>query len=84
MIDWGDAAAGDPAIDLAIGWSLIPRAARGDFIAAYGDLPAATWARARIHAVARHGWRSSPWAADLDDRAQVGFAEASLRRATPS
>ncbi|MCB9564702.1 MAG: phosphotransferase [Kofleriaceae bacterium] len=55
VIDWIDLAVGDPAVDLAIGWSLPPRRARADFLAAYGPVSAATWARARVNAVARHG-----------------------------
>jgi aminoglycoside phosphotransferase (APT) family kinase protein len=53
VIDWGDCAAGDPAIDLAIGLSLVPPHARSAFLIAHGDVTPATWARARLGAVAR-------------------------------
>jgi len=47
VIDWGDMAAGDPAVDLAAVWMLLPgRAERAAAMAAY-PASAATWARAR-------------------------------------
>jgi aminoglycoside phosphotransferase (APT) family kinase protein len=48
VIDWGDVHVGDRAVDLAIAFSFLPRAARADFLAAYGDVDAATWDRARM------------------------------------
>jgi aminoglycoside phosphotransferase (APT) family kinase protein len=81
VIDWGDCSAGDPAIDLAIGLSALPPAARGDFLVAHGDVSPATWARARINAVARHGLAILAWARDTGDDVVAHFAAASLRRA---
>jgi aminoglycoside phosphotransferase (APT) family kinase protein len=81
VIDWGDAAAGDPAIDLAIGLACLPPAARGDFLVAHGDVTPATWARARINAVSRQGLALLAWARDLGDEAAAAFALASLERA---
>lgn len=48
VIDWGDLTSGDPATDLAAIWMLFddPRARR-EALAAYGELSAATLARAR-------------------------------------
>jgi aminoglycoside phosphotransferase (APT) family kinase protein len=47
VIDWGDLAAGDPAVDLAAVWMLLPGLA--DRVAAMAAYPAsaATWTRAR-------------------------------------
>lgn len=48
VIDFGDVGAGDPAVDLAVGWLMFDAGMRQRFIAAFG--PAAdqdTWARAR-------------------------------------
>lgn len=78
VIDWGDCGAGDPAIDLAIGWSLVPPRAREDFLAAYGAVTAATWARARVNALSRHGLAILAWGRDLGDAAVVRFADSSV------
>lgn len=51
VIDWGDVHLGNPAIDLMIAFSFLPPAARGVFRAAYGPINAATWDRARCHAL---------------------------------
>ena len=81
VIDWGDCAAGDPAIDLAVGWSIVPPAARGAFLAAYGPVSSATWARAQIGAVSRQGLPLLAWARDLGDAAVVGEVTRSIARA---
>jgi aminoglycoside phosphotransferase (APT) family kinase protein len=81
VIDWGDCGAGDPAIDLAIGLSLLPPAARGDFLVAHGAVTPATWKRARISAIARHGLALLAWGTDLGDEVIVAHATASLERA---
>lgn len=52
VIDWGDLTGGDPATDLAAIWMLFEdAAARAAALAAYGELSAATLARARGWAV---------------------------------
>lgn len=51
VIDWGDVHAGDPALDLAIAFTLLPAAARDAFADAYGPTDADTWARARFRAL---------------------------------
>lgn len=51
VIDWGDAHRGDPAIDLAIAWSFLPPESRNAFLAAYGAITPAAWARARFKAL---------------------------------
>ena len=48
VIDWGDLHMGDPAVDLAIGWSLLPRSAHHAFRQAYGPIGDTTWGMARI------------------------------------
>ena len=80
VIDWGDCSAGDPAIDLAIGWSAIPTHARGDFLVAYGPVTPSTWSRARTNAISRQCLALLAWGLDLADDAIRGFALASLDR----
>lgn len=50
VIDWGDLMAGDPAVDLTVAVTFLPRSARSSFEGAYGEIAPATWARARLHA----------------------------------
>jgi aminoglycoside phosphotransferase (APT) family kinase protein len=80
VMDWGDTSLGDRANDLAIGWSALPPAARGEFLAAYGDVSPATWARARLAAVSRHGLALLAWGAGSGDAAIAAWARASLER----
>jgi aminoglycoside phosphotransferase (APT) family kinase protein len=48
VIDFGDVGAGDPAVDLAVGWMMFDAGARRRFIGAFGPaMDADTWARAR-------------------------------------
>ena len=52
VIDWGDMTSGDPAIDLACLWMLLPSEdARSKARSAYGVVDDALWARARGWAV---------------------------------
>lgn len=51
VIDWGDIHLGDPAIDLSIAHSFLPKAAHANFIKAYGEVSEATWALARLRAI---------------------------------
>jgi aminoglycoside phosphotransferase (APT) family kinase protein len=51
VIDWGDVALGDPALDLSIAFSFLPARARDRFRAAYGPIDDATWDRARFRAL---------------------------------
>lgn len=82
VIDWGDCAAGDPAVDLALGWSLVPAAARPVFLAAYGEVSPATWARAQINAASRHGVALLAWGQGLRDAAIIEWATQALERVT--
>lgn len=47
VIDWGDVHIGDPAVDLSIVYSFLPRSARTQFFSIYGEVSAATRALAR-------------------------------------
>jgi aminoglycoside phosphotransferase (APT) family kinase protein len=51
VIDWGDVCHGDPSIDLTPYWSLLPPAARPDFLAAYGPVRDDQLVRARVLAI---------------------------------
>ena len=46
VVDWGDITRGDPAVDLSVGWMLLPSEARSDLRTEAGASEA-TWARAR-------------------------------------
>jgi aminoglycoside phosphotransferase (APT) family kinase protein len=80
VIDWGDSAAGDRAIDLAFGWSVVPPVARSEFCDAYGGVDTATWARARLSALARHALPLLAWGRGIGDAAIVDWAERSIAR----
>ncbi|MDQ0620532.1 aminoglycoside phosphotransferase family protein [Arthrobacter globiformis] len=48
VIDFGDVGAGDPAVDLAVGWLMFDAGARQRFIGIFGSaVDADTWTRAR-------------------------------------
>lgn len=51
VIDWGDIHLGDPAIDLAIAHSFLPKGAHKAFIDAYGEIADGTWALAKLRAI---------------------------------
>lgn len=51
VIDWGDLCAGDPATDLAAAWLFFAGDAQEEFRAAYGNISAATWERAKGWAI---------------------------------
>jgi aminoglycoside phosphotransferase (APT) family kinase protein len=46
VVDWGDLTAGDPAVDLAAGWALLPLSAIPAFLDAYGGVDEALHLRA--------------------------------------
>lgn len=50
VVDFGDMFVGDPALDLAAAWVLLPKGTAARFFAAYGEADAATVRRARGHA----------------------------------
>lgn len=51
VIDWGDVHLGDPAIDLAIAHSFLPKSAHSSFIKSYGEVDLKTWHLARLRAI---------------------------------
>ena len=51
IIDWGDAAAGDPAADIGQGLALLPTSHWDAFVAGLGGLDMPTFARARAEAI---------------------------------
>jgi aminoglycoside phosphotransferase (APT) family kinase protein len=51
VIDWGDVCRADPAIDLMLVWSFLPRAAREAFFGEYGPVSEEQTLRARMLAV---------------------------------
>ena len=51
VIDWIDLCRGEPALDLQLVWSALPRAARDAFFAEYGDVDDETLLRARVVAI---------------------------------
>jgi aminoglycoside phosphotransferase (APT) family kinase protein len=80
VIDWGDVHLGGPAIDLMIAFSFLPPSARGAFQSAYGPIDAATWDRARCHAL-HYGVSLLEWGTDVDDAALRAAGEYALRSA---
>jgi aminoglycoside phosphotransferase (APT) family kinase protein len=51
VIDWGDLGRADPSSDLSLLWSLLPAAARADFVDAYGPVSDDQLLRARVLAL---------------------------------
>jgi aminoglycoside phosphotransferase (APT) family kinase protein len=51
VIDWGDIHFGDPALDIAIAFLLLPQRAHAAFRVAYGAIDERTWNAARYRAI---------------------------------
>lgn len=51
VIDWGDVHIGDPAIDLSIAHSFLPRKSQEKFKRVYGKISNDTWGLARLKAI---------------------------------
>ncbi len=80
VIDWGDVHIGDPAIDLAIAFTVLPAGARDAFWSAYGAVDAPTQALARFRAIV-HTIALAPYASAMGDDAlmdacRIAFAHA--------
>ena len=60
-IDWGDLHLGEPALDLALAWTLFRPPDRVEFRRAYGEIDDDTWAAARFRAV-HHSLSVLDWA----------------------
>lgn len=79
VVDWGDAAGGDPATDLATAWWTLPTQAHAAFREAYGGVEAGTWARARGWAAALASFVLHEGGA-VEDPALVATAHRTLTR----
>ena len=66
IIDWGDLHAGDPTLDLAVGYTLFDGSARAAFFAAYGAVDRDAHDRARFRAL-HYGAALLAYGEDLDD-----------------
>lgn len=51
IIDWGDMHIGNPAIDLAIAHSFLPKQVHAEFKASYGDISSELWQLAELRAI---------------------------------
>jgi len=78
VIDWGDVHAGDPGIDLAVMYLLLPPAAHGELLAEYGPIDERTRTMARLRATVHAA--STAWVSHLSsDAAMLRTALAGLR-----
>ena len=78
VIDFGDVGAGDPAVDLAVGWLMFDAGARHRFMGAFGSVVERdTWMRAR-------GWAlilSTAMLSNSDDNPRMfGVGEFGIRQ----
>ena len=83
VIDWGDVHRGDPALDLSIGWSFLPRSAHDAFREAYGGVDEATWARARVRCL-HYGLALLRYGEAITDDVMIGCARRALHAALDS
>lgn len=80
FIDWGDVHLGDPALDLSVGWSVIPESGRNAFRDAYGGVDEHTWQRARFRAL--HSGLALIWyARDVGDTDLLAAGRLAIRQA---
>jgi len=80
VIDWGDVHLGDRASDLALAWSALAGRARAAFLAAYGEVDAATAALARLRAI-DVALAVIAWGIDVGDARAEDGGRRSLSRA---
>jgi aminoglycoside phosphotransferase (APT) family kinase protein len=80
IIDWGDVHIGDPAVDLAVGWSMFAADARAAFFAAYGPIDRNTRDLAIMRAI-EHGLSCLLYAGDVSDQKLRRESHDSLHRA---
>lgn len=66
IIDWGDMHLADPAEDLEIVHSFLPKEAQEAFFATYGEIDQATWHRSRFRAL-YHALMMAVYAHDRND-----------------
>ncbi|HTX60014.1 MAG TPA: phosphotransferase [Verrucomicrobiae bacterium] len=67
IIDWGDLHFGDPAIDLAVAFEVLPPTARDQFFGSYGQIGEAAERRARYRAL-YHAALVAQYGAAIGDR----------------
>ena len=65
MIDWGDLAVSDAAIDIALAYEVLPPSVRPSFFETYGAVDAGTRALARVRAIHKAS-AVLAWALDVD------------------
>jgi len=51
VIDWGQTHIGNPAVDLALAYALLPHEAHAGFRSSYGDITKRLWSLAKYHAI---------------------------------
>lgn len=73
VFDWGDVHRGDPALDLSIAYTLLPREARAEFEEAYGGIDPATRDRAVFRAL-NYGLLLALYGHDTGDQALADVA----------
>jgi aminoglycoside phosphotransferase (APT) family kinase protein len=81
VIDWGDVHLGDPGIDLAIAFLLLPPDAHAAFRAAYGTIDDRTWNVARYRAI-YHAFLQIDYGVREDDAGMLGSGQTALRMMT--
>jgi aminoglycoside phosphotransferase (APT) family kinase protein len=82
VIDWGDVCLADPALDLSIVFSFLPPESRPVFEAAYGEIDADTWERARFRALF-YGAVLTHYGVETGDEPIRHAGEFALRNALP-
>lgn len=79
IIDWGDVHAGDPAVDLAVCWTMFSGKARDLFWSEYGDIDDTTRDLARLRAIG-HSLSCLLYAHDVGDQPLLSEAFCALAR----
>lgn len=79
IIDWGDVHVGDPAVDLAVGWSMFAADARRAFFDSYGSVDTTTRNLALMRAVG-HGLACLQYAHDVSDENLLVESQQALHR----
>jgi aminoglycoside phosphotransferase (APT) family kinase protein len=82
VIDWGDVCLADPALDLSISFTFLPRESWPEFRAAYGEIDGETWERARFRALF-YGAVLTHYGASAGDEPIRHAGELALRNALP-
>lgn len=78
IIDWGDVHYGDPALDLAIAFTMLPPSAHARFRDAYGSIDERTWALARYRAI-YHSALVATYGLEIGDRQLIAAGRFALQ-----